>query len=294
MSVFVDSKQALFNYLNAANSTTQFTATNLAWSDPKPIAGTWMEGTTTKNTYAKVTPKQGAGFESKTTVKYDRLTLADFAKFRPTRPLPVYQPATTLDLLSNILYYFGLVLGPQDILSEPVVLDAQGAGTVTIKAKDTSPLWLGQLSFDVVQGGANIDTLTTVKALNGLNYPVADPATQTSALLYTYPLNLTGYRDQLLAMAEGVLSSANADILVTALKALDQGPGAALWNNSDSSSTWSLNGANVIFCGLNSMVFPTNQSYKYVMCLELRGGVTTPTGRFYLHFNDPDNPNSAD
>lgn len=294
MSVFIDSKQALLNYLNAANSTTQFSLTNLLYSDPKPVAGTWLEGTTAKNTYMKLTAAQGAGFEGRSTIKYDRLTLSDFSHFKPTRGLPAYQPATTHDLLSNILYYFGLMLGPQDIISEPVVLDQNGAGTVTIKAKDTSPLWLGQLTFDVTQGGANIDTITTVKALNGLNYPVSDPATQTSALLYTYPLNFTAYRDDLLAMAEGVLSAANADKLVTALKALDQGPGAALWNNVDSNNAWSLNGAKVIFCGLNSMAFTTNQSYKYVLCLELRASVTTPIGRFYLHFNDPDNPNAAD
>ena len=293
MSVFIDSKQALLNYLNAANSTTQFTLTNLVWSDPKPIAGTWMEGTTTKNTFVKVTAAAGAGFEGKTTIKYDRLKLSNFANFKPTRTLKAYKPLTTHDLLPNILYYFGLVLGPQDIVNEPVTL-VNGVGTVTLKAKDNSPLWLDQLTFDVTEGGANLDTSLTVKALNGLNYPVADPTTQTSALLYVYPLNFTAYRDELLAMTEGTLTQTQADRLVVMLKALDKGPGAALWNSDGSSKLWSVAGAKVIFSGLNSMAFPTNQSYKYAMCLELRDDVTTPTGRFYLHFSDPDNPNSAD
>jgi hypothetical protein len=293
MSVFIDSNQALLNYLNTANSTTMFTLTNLLWSSPAPIAGTWMEGTTTKNTYMKVTAAAGAGFEGKATIKYDRLKLSDFAAFKPTRTLKCYKPVTTHDLLPNILYYFGLVIGKQDIVDEPLTL-VDGVGTVTLKAKATSPLWLDQLTFDVIEGGANLADQLTVKALNGLNYPVTDPTTQTSALLYTYPLNLTAYRDELLAMVEGTLTQAQADRLVVMLKALDKGPGATLWNSDGSSKSWSVAGAKVIFCGLNSMVFPTNQSYKYVMCLELRADVTVPTGRFYLHFNDPDNPNSAD
>lgn len=293
MSVFIDSKQALLNYLNTANSTNMFTLTNLIWSDPAPIAGTWMEGTTAKNTFMKVTAAAGAGFEGKTTIKYDRLKLGNFANFKPTRTLKAYQPVTTHDLLPNILYYFGLVLGEQDIVDEPLTL-VDGAGTVTLKAKATSPLWLDQLTFDIVPGGASLDQMMTVKALNGLNYPVNDPTTQTSALLYTYPLNFTAYRDELLAMAEGTLTQAQADRLVVMLKALDKGPGATLWNSDGSNPLWSVAGAKIVFNGLNSMGLTTNQSYKYVMGLDLREGVTTPTGRFFLHYNDPDNPNSAD
>lgn len=292
MSVFIDSKQALLNYLNSANSTTMFTLTNLLWSDPAPIAGTWMEGTTTKNTFMKVTAAAGAGFEGKTTIKYDRLKLSNFANFKPTRTLKAYQPATTHDLLPNILYYFGIVLGKQDIVDEPLTL-VDGAGTVTLKAKSTSPLWLDQLTFDIIPGGASLDAAVTVKSLNGLNYPVNDPLTQTSALLYTYPLDFTAYRDELLAMAEGVVTQIQADRLVVMLKALDKGPGATLWNSDGANRLWSLAGATIVFCGLNSLGLTTNQSYKYVMALDLRADVATPTGRFYLHFNDPDDPNSA-
>lgn len=293
MSIFINSKQALLNYLNGANSTTLFTLTNLVWSQPQPVAGSWMEGTTLKNTFMKVNAAPDAPFKGRQTIKWDRLELGDFSHFKPTRGLPAYLPATTHDLIPNILYYFGLFLTTDDIVSEPVVLDVQGAGTVTITAKPTSVLWTGSLSFDVVQGGANIATLLVNKELDGLKYPVSDPATQTSALIYAYPMDMTAYRDQFLAIAEGTLTQEQATLIVNALKAVDSGTAKALWTDTAGATAWALAGAKVVHNGLNGLAYPTNQSYKYIMALELRADVTVPTGRFFLHYNDPDDPNSA-
>lgn len=294
MSVFIDSKTAVLNNLNADNATTLFTAANLAMSDPKPIAGTWMEGTTTKNTYMKVSAAAGATFKGKGTIKYNRLQMGDFSHFKPTRGLKAYAPVTTKDLLPNILYYFGLYFTLKDIIDEPVTLDGNGAGVVTLRANPTSPIWLGSLSFNVVQGGANLASALSVVNLNGLNYPVTDGNSQTSALLYVYPFDATASRDTLLPIAEGALSDANALALANLFKTLDLGAGAALWNADPANKLWSLQGATIVHNGLNSLAYPTNQSFKYVMTIDLRGDVTLPTGRFYLHYNDPDNPNSAD
>lgn len=294
MSVFINSKQSLLDYLNATNGTSMFTLDNLVFSQPSPVAGTWREETTDKNTYMKVSASETAGFKGITVITYDRLDMANFANFKPTRTLPAWEPVSVHDVIPNILYYFGLFLTADDVEDDPITLDENGAGTITVRAKATSPIWVGEITFDVIAGGANISEIMDVKELNGLNYPVSDPNTQVSALLYCYPFDATEWRDQLLAIAEGVLDQTNADLLVTIFKTLDLGIGKDLWNATPGSTEWCVEGATIFHSGLNSLAFPTNQSYKYVLGIELRGDVTIPSGRFYLHYNDPDDPNSAE
>lgn len=295
MSVFIDSKKSLLDYLNATNGTTMFTLENLVFSNPAPVAGTWREEVTQKNTFMKVNASETAGFKGRAVVTYDRLQLANFANYKPAAILPAWEPTTTHDLLANVLYYFGLFLSPADIEDDPVVLDENGAGAVVLRAKTTSPLWLGELTVNVIEGGANIADMMTVQSLDGLNYPVADPSTQVSALLYVYPFDATEWRDQLLDIADGApLAIEDAQLLATIFSTLDAGIGQALWNATPADTAWALEGATVVYSGLNSLAFPTNQSYKYVLGLELRGDVTIPSGRFYLHYNDPDDPDSAE
>lgn len=292
MSVFLQSKKSLLSYLNATNGTTVFDEDNLILSQPAPVAGTWLDEVTDKNTYLKVTAAPTAPFKGRATIRYDRLNLGDFAHFRPVRQLPAYQPATTHDLLPAILYYYGLNIGPDDVEDTPLSLTG-GAGTVTLVAKATSFIWLGSLTFDVIEGGADLNELITVASLEGLDYPVPNPDTQVSALLYVYPMDATNYRDQLLLIPDdAILTSGDAETLRSALTALDTGVGKNLWNTSNASTEWSLEGATVVFNGLNSLAYPTNQAYKYVMAVELRVGVTVPTGIFYLHYNDPEDPDS--
>lgn len=298
MSVFINSKRSLLEYLNNSNGTTMFTLENLVFSDPAPIAGTWREETTDKNTFMKVNAAEAAGFKGRTVITYNRLELGDFDHFKPAakRVLQVYQPSTVHDILSNILYYWGLFLTEDDIENDPITLDENGSGSVVLRAKPTSPIWMGELGIDLVIGGANIQDLLAVTDLNGLNYPVDDPATQTSALLYVYPFDMTEWRDELLMIEDDghVLTEAEAQSLVDKLKAVDLGAGAALWNSDSESTEWSLDGASVFHNGLNSLAYPTNQAYKYVIGIDFKEGNTIPSGRMYLHYNDPDDPNSAD
>lgn len=295
MSIFIDSKQSLLDYINSANGVTRFNGFNLLFSNPQPTKGTWREETTTKNTYVKATASVSADFKGKAFLTYDRLNLADFSHFRPVRKLPCYKVTTVHQLLSNILYYYALKLGTADVEDDPLTLDGTGAGTITVRAKTTSLIWTGSITFDVIPGGALVDDFLKVTLLAGLNYPVDDFATQTSAILYTYGFNFSEWRDIFIPIPEGVLLPANAAKVADALKVLDKGIGALLWTATDAVATaWNLWGAKVIHNGLNSTEYPSNQTYKYVMVLELASTVTKPSGRFILHYNDPEDPNAIE
>lgn len=294
MSIFIDPKQSLMDYINAANGVTRFTVLNTALSAPQPVAGTWREGTTTKNTFVKATAAPGADFKGKTYLMYDRLQLGDFRHFRPVRPLPCYQVESVHDILSNILYYYAIKLGPDDVEDDPITLDGGGNGTITVRAKAGALIWLGSVTFDIVPGGALIDDYLNSTTLNGLNYPVDDFTTQTSALIYTYGYDFSLYRDQFLSIDDGgVITQPQAALIAGALKSLDKGVGGALWVGVDATATvWNLFGATCVYNGLNSLEYASNTAYKYILVLELAGAVTKPSGRFILHYNDPEDPNA--
>lgn len=290
MSVFQAPLANLMGYINAANGLA-LVASDLTFSQPKPTDGTWQGVATTKNTKITLRPATGK-YVGKVTVVYDRLQLGDFVKFRPSTPVPAYQITKVHDLLPALIGAWGLNLTTDDVENDDLGL-TNGAGTFTLRAKATSLIWLGSVPVTVAVGGADLMALTKVTNLPGLNYPVSDPA-QTSALVYMYPYDFTANRDALLAITSGsTLTSDQATALVNMIKAVDTGVGKALWNADAAQTAWSLAGAKVFFNGINTAALPTNSKFKYALGLELRSDVTIPTGRFYLQYNDPEDPNAA-
>lgn len=295
MSVaFYKSDLALLDHINRANgystvAAQRFTTDTVFISKPAPVSGTWMEETSTENTYIRISARETAPFKGRTLVSYNRLDLGDFAKFREVRKLPAYLPETTKDLLPNILFYFAIYLDPSEIVDEPLALE-DGYGTVIIKMKPDALIFTGEVSFEIIPGGAIVRDFMDTIDLDGLHYPVDNPITQVSALLYTYPLDLSEQRDSLIDIEEGELSDIQAQAIVDCLKLIDLGANKLTWNASAELNTWSLQGATVVYNGLNSLGLASNQKYKYVMELTLRSEVTTPTGSFFLHYSDPFDP----
>ncbi|MNY19491.1 hypothetical protein D3C86_1529280 [compost metagenome] len=112
--------------------------------------------------------------------------------------------------------------------------------------------------------------------------------------MYFYGYDWTIYKDLLDALNDAdVLSLAtNADFLA-AVKAMDTGSGKALWTIDKTKVTYDLGDAQVVYTGLNDPGLPTNPSYKYVVGIMMRADVTTPPGVFYLHYNDPVDPDAV-
>ena len=293
MTVFINSKQAVLDYTNAANGGTRFTALTVVLSKPYDTSGTRHQALTKKNTFMIVEPGTTKMFKGRQWIYYNRLELGDFARFRPNRPLKCPKPAKAHELLAAIKNYFAINLSVDDIENDSLTLDELGMGTVTIRAKPTSPLWLGSLTFDVIPGGLPFEEYLTVTAPDQLKYPIDNFETGSSAALIAYPIDATVFRDQLLPIEEGLLHGDGLALLLEILTTKDGSDGRTLWNNQAGSTQWSLEGATVFYNGLNEAALPTNPAFKYVIGIELRAGVSIPSGRFYIHYTDPENTDSA-
>lgn len=290
MTVFVDSKQAVLNYINAANSVTRFNLDNVTMSKPKPVEGSRHMDKTLKNTYATVVPGTAGIFKGRKSIYYNRLLLNDFARFRATRVLKTPAVTSVHGLLPAIQFYYAIKLSTADVEDDPITLDQDGKATVTVRAKADSPLWLGSITFDLIPGGYDLTQAVTTLWMTEFKYPIPNFDTGSSAALIAYPIDATYYRDELLMIEEGELHGDGLAKVVEALLALDySSDGKLLWNGSAASTEWSLAGATVFYNGLNEAALPTNPAFKYVIGIELRADVSIPSGRFYIHYSDPEN-----
>lgn len=291
MSFQSTSKQDLVDAVNSKNSRT-FKVTDFLFSDPKVVAGTWREQSTTRNTALRLTGAPGSGYQKSQVVTYDRLKLSDLTNIAGFA-VKANRPATVHAMMDQLTYYTGIRFTTDDLEDLPITLDANGAGNAQLSAKPTSVGWIGSVMIPVTLGGIDFAGAVTTPTLLGLQYPnpEAVPGTDTMGSLYLYAYDFTAYDPDFMMQAPGVISSDFGDLLVTALKALDVSAGKNLWNNSAGSTAWSVQGATIVSNGQNQPTYPTNQNYKYVMALDLRSAVTIPKGRLYLHYNDPFDPN---
>lgn len=284
------SLDSLLYYVNLANATA-YTTTDIVASKPQVVSGSWHEQVTAKNTVVRLSAAPGSPYKGNKQVVYDRLNLANLAGLKGFSVL-AYQIADVHGLIPAILNYTGLHFSTADLNNVPLVDNGDGNLKAVLTAHPDSIAWIGSVELIVKPGGVPLDNAVVEPNLPGLNYPT-DNDQDTFGAVYLYGYDFTTYFDDIAMMGAGVLSSGDADKLVTALKATDISSGAALWTNADGVTSWNLKGATVVSNGLNSSSLPTNQAYKYVMALTLAAGVTTPAGTMYLHYNDPFDPSAT-
>ena len=291
MSIHRNVKQSLVEYINSANSS-PLTAAELDFGLPQPIAGTWREGLVDRNTAIKITAKEASNFKGARVICYDRLNLNDFHKLVPLS-VKAYYPETTHDLLKPILLRYGIFFEASEFLDEPLPEIGVEPIYVTLKAKTDSIGWIGQLDVQVAQGNAVLADHLTTTQLPGINYPVPGNGAQGSALTYLYGYDFTSFKGTLENYEEGQIITVDDTDLLTAIQTTDTNTGKALWNLTPGATTWALEGAEVVYSGINSPLLPTNPSYKYVLGIKLRDDVTTPPGVFYLHYDDSFDPDAV-
>lgn len=292
MSYMTKSVDDFLATLNAANSTA-FTAADITFGVPQVVEGTWQGQVTSHNSAMRVTAKAGGAYQGTKVLTYDRLKLNDLVSANiPGFKVSAYTATTIYTLFPMLQYWTGIQFTTDDLNDGPLVDNGDNTMTAVLSAKPGSIGWIGNLSIIVTKGSAPIDEMVQVTALPGLNYPTANDQ-DTFAQLYMYGYDFTSYFTQVQAMAPGVLNSTQADQLVTAFKAIDISAGKALWVNNPGDTQWNLAGATVLSNGLNSGSLPTNPAYKYVMALQLAGGVLLPAGAMYLHYNDPFDPSAT-
>jgi hypothetical protein len=285
-----DDLLGLINISNAINPALKLT--DVTWSTPQVVAGTWREQATTKNTAVRVTADPAGMFQGSVPQLYDRLPIAALANFAGFRILAPTTAVTVHDLLRSIEYGTGVRFSVDD-LENTAITTEDGKRYAVLSAKPTSLGWLGNLRMEVQAGGVNLDTAVTQPLLPGLLYPdpTAVPGTDTFGAVYLYGYDFTSYVATLLDYAPGVVDLAQATFLMNMLKAVDVSVGKTLWNVTAASTSYGLLGATILSNGLNNdATKPTNPAYKYILALKLADTVTTPRGVMYLHYNDPFNP----
>lgn len=243
-----------------------------------------------KNSKVRVTLAPGATAAGTTMVYYDRLDVSKLTLANYGAGMPAL--TDSIPECSQIVRKFtGAVIGTDDI---DVVVSGvtEALGTLDFSIKTSSVGWFGEASLQIpiVATVPRTNEVITDTNLKGLNYP-EDSLTATFGQMYLTPFDFTLNGLVLKPITTGVLSTVNADALVTVLKAVDTYAGKTLWNNDAASTAWSLNGATVMKNGLNTdPSVLSNPAYKYVMVLKLRSDVTKPLGQLYLHYNEPFDP----
>jgi len=291
MSIQRTAKQSLVDYVNRANSSPLKVA-ELDFGLPTPIAGTWREGLIDRNTAIKLTAREESNFQGSRVVCYDRLILDDFNKLVPLS-IKGYYPETTHDLLKPLMLRYGLMLDLDEFIDEALPEIGDEPVTCILRAKPEAIGWIGQTEILVTQGDAILADHLTVTQLPGIDYPVEGDGSQGSALAYLYPYDFTPYKEALENFTIGQLIEDVDTALLDAIMATDTNVGKSLWTLDGEATTWALGGAEVVYNGINSPLLPTNASYKYVVGIKLRDDVVTPPGVFYLHYDDPVDPNAV-
>lgn len=292
MSYMTKSVDDFLAALNTANSTA-FTMADVIFGVPQVVEGTWQGQVTAHNSAVRVTAKAGSPYQGTKVLTYDRLKLNDLTADKlPGFKVSAYSATTVHTLLPMLQYWTGIQFTTADLVDSALTDNGDNTLTAVLAAQPGSLGWVGNLSVIVTKGSAPIDELVQVTSLPGLNYPTAN-VNDTFAQLYMYGYDFSTYFSTVQPIAPGVITSPQADALVTAFKALDISSGKALWVNNPGDTQWNLAGATVLSNGLNSASLPTNPAYKYVMALQLDPGVLLPAGVMYLHYNDPFDPNAA-
>lgn len=293
MSFQQPTKDDLLALINTSNSISPaLKLTDITWSNPQVVTGTWREQTTTKNTAVRVIADPASMFQGNVPQLYDRLQLSALANFAGFR---IMAPATALkvhDLLRNIEYTTGVRFTTDDLENTDITTE-DGKRYAVLSAKPTSLGWLGNLRMEVLQGGISLDTAVSQPTLSGLLYPdpTGTPGTDTFGAVYLYGYDFTNYVATLMDYTTGVIDLTQATFLMNMLKAVDVSAGKTLWNVTANATSYGLLNATVISNGMNNDTSkPTNPAYKYVMALQLAATNTTPRGVMYLHYNDPFNP----
>lgn len=287
---YYTSKERVVVAINRQNNLS-LTVLNCIISKPAPISGSWRELNTTKNTVVKISQVVPAiVYNGKNWVTYDRRNIDEFLKLLPNSDkLYVDNPTKMSDLLRAINRRWGYGLMPEDIVEAPIVLDGERKATVELIMHPESLLWIGSHTFNILPGDAMLNENVTTSTLAGMNYPNGNTdyvgGSKGYAQVYGYQYDFTLKSTELHAIQAGTNLIGLKEILtyITGM--------TWLFGGSDADNSLTLDGAEVLYSGLNTSSYPTSSAFKYLVVLKM-GSKCKYTGNMYIQYNDKDDPNS--
>lgn len=307
MSLYILPEDDILADVNLKNGLT-LKASDVIFGIPKE-ASQEVQDLKGTNTQIRITGN-GTTWDKFVIVDYHRLPLTDLnVLIGDTIKTPPV--ATTLELIKVMNYLYGLVLSDKDIVDEPITLDENGVGTVTLKALTNSLGWIGQATFTLNKGSYILPFELTNTELTGFEYP-NKTLTAGQAEMHVYWLDFTAYNADFTPIAAGTALPLTAGTnglptntsspeykIVSALRALLANNNWGLFGGG--SANWNLCGARVVYNGPVTPELTANQTFKYVMYLQLSDGrsvggtdatrrIANLTGQLVFHYNDPYNP----
>ncbi|ANZ50586.1 putative virion structural protein [Erwinia phage vB_EamM_Stratton] len=295
MAIYQPSKDVILAAINAQNSIA-VKATDIVYSAPKDIRGTDKGNTTKKNTQVKVTADGvvGSTWSGKKNVFYDRLQIQDLVVLIGDTLYIGPSNNHLQEAIPALNLRYGFVFEAGDLQEAEILWNEdKTAGTVKVKAVETSLGWIGEYNFKVVKGDESLPSKVSTNTLSGLKYPNGQMGSETVAAtiaqVYSYPFNFTVYHDLFKSFTPGVLTGDALTNFVNAMKVITGGS----WVTTNN-ATWGLSGAEVTFVGNNDAVtMPTNSKYSFVLAVKLPASLTAMVGTMYLQFNKPEDPNEV-
>jgi len=106
--------------------------------------------------------------------------------------------------------------------------------------------------------------------------------------------DFTEHADLLSAIPEGELNESGQRAIAAALNASGPMAQQKMWNQTEMTAEYSLNGAVVLYNGLNDREFATLSLFKYALRVKFPEWSTAPVGDLFLCWNDPVVPTDTD
>lgn len=273
MALYKEPLPELLEAISTANGVT-LAQTEYTYGSATPE----VPGTGGDNTSLLITSKgQTSTYDGSVTVRYHRTDLSDLVTLVPVS-IRGYNITTLLGVAQRLNALYGLNFTADDIVDGPANL-VDGAGTVTLVAKETSIRWVGQVDITLTLGDRPIGDFLTVTRLPGLNYPA--PTTEKPyAAVYAY------WRDFSTEQAGLSTVQVGSAQIAAVLAALINVTGDA-WSSSEA-QRFSLMGASVTYAGDTSGSELSNTDYDKVIIVQLNETNSVGlSGSLIIHYNLP-------
>lgn len=284
MPLFRDARPQIIADINAKNSIVLKMA-DVVFGQAEPVASLPVQPPTIKTTRVLIYAAPSAPYTGMVPAYYNRLSFATVFAHTPLNTyarLRSYRPTRIHDLIPDLNNYYGLELTPADIEDGELVLD-NGSGTAVIKAKPGSLNWEGEFTVTIAPGDLNLDRAMTVTDLNGVQYP-SGQSVKGQAEVYSYYFDCSAYAPYL---SELVVPAEGGDVNQGFVDFV-QGVTGDEWV-LEGAGPFSLEGAKIVYNGVNSLNKPSNSNYNFICEVLLGAACENFAGTLRFHYNSEAN-----
>lgn len=279
MAIMTATLAGIVTAINAKNPTLGLTMAEATYSKPRANDDTWEGEQLAGNTLMRVTPNETSKYSGTTLVGYDRLDVGVLGALLGGK---ISLPETLTNSIEAIPYFdslYAIQAHPEDFELTQLTDNGDGTRSMVLRAKADAIAWLGGTSttFTVRAAPVPIANVITTTVLDGYKY-ISD-SVKGFAETYSYPIDFTAQFDQLSLITD---QTTNFTGLAAALASAT----GEAWVASGAGK-FTLEGAVVTHAGINEEEWPTNQSYKYAILVQLGAACENLEGTMVIHYNDP-------